>query len=113
VTLQAGGLSQRFGLVGSLPREARQVAAEVAAGLNAGFLGTDATLDSYHHIYWLPKLFERRSLAGWQEAGSPELRARARETARELIRTHEYELPENLARDLDRIYVRAERELAG
>ena len=88
-------------------------AAEVAAGLNAGFLGTDATLDSYHHIYWLPKLFERRSLAGWQEAGSPELRARARETARELIRTHEYELPENLARDLDRIYVRAERELAG
>jgi trimethylamine--corrinoid protein Co-methyltransferase len=87
-------------------------AAEAAAGLDGGFLGLDSTLDSYQRVYWLPKLFERRSLAGWREAGSPELRARAREIARALVASHEYELPQDLARELDRIYARAERELA-
>jgi trimethylamine:corrinoid methyltransferase-like protein len=87
-------------------------AAEVGAGLKSGFTTLDSTLSTYRDVYWLPKLFERRSLAGWMGAGCPDLRDRAKARVRELVAKHDYALPEDLSRELDRIYERAAKELA-
>jgi trimethylamine:corrinoid methyltransferase-like protein len=86
---------------------------EVAEGLEGGFLCLDSTLSQYQSVYWLPRLFERRSLAGWLGAGAPDMRHRAQEMAREYVSKHDYELPPALARELNAIYSRAEEELAG
>ncbi len=86
--------------------------AEVAAGLKGGFTPLDSTLSAYKDVYWLPKLFERRALAGWLGAGSPDLRDRAKQMARELIRKHDYTLAPELSHEVDRIYERASKELA-
>jgi trimethylamine--corrinoid protein Co-methyltransferase len=85
--------------------------AEVAAGLEGGFLGLESTASRYRQIYWLPRLFERRRFTGWQEAGRPRLGDRAKEMVREQLKQHDYELAPELWRELDRIYARAEREL--
>lgn len=87
-------------------------AAEVAAGVDGGFMTLDSTLSRYRDIYWLPKFFERRSLAGWLGAGSPDMRARAKQRVRDLVRQHQYELDPPLQREIDRIYRAAARELA-
>lgn len=86
--------------------------AEVAAGLKDGFLGLDSTVRSYRSVYWRPHLFERRTLGEWLAAGSPDFRRSAREMVRELGRRHDYELEPDLRGELDRIYTRAEKELA-
>ncbi len=86
---------------------------EVASGLGRGFLALDNTLSRYRDEYWLPEVFERRSLAGWLGAGAPAIRDRAKQIARERVAKHDYELPSDLLREVEAIYARAERELAG
>jgi trimethylamine:corrinoid methyltransferase-like protein len=93
--------------------DAEACAREVAAGLDGGFLGLDSTLSQYQSVYWLPRVFERRSLAGWLGAGAPDVHDRAKEMAREYAARHDYELPSDLSRELGAIYSRAEKELAG
>ena len=88
-------------------------AAEVAAAMDSGFMTLDSTLDFYREVYWLPRLFERRALAGWLGAGAPDLRQRAKELARKLVKKHDYSLPDDLLRELDRIYAKAEKDLVG
>ena len=88
-------------------------AAEVAAGLAGGFPGLESTARRYRDSYWLPSLFERRALAGWLNAGSPDLRARAKAEVRERLARHDYELAPELRRELTRIYAAAEAALAG
>jgi len=73
-------------------------AADVAAGIEGGFLGLESTAHLYRQIYWLPNLFERRRFTGWQEAGRPRLR--------------EFEVPADVKGELDAVYARAERDLA-
>jgi trimethylamine:corrinoid methyltransferase-like protein len=85
---------------------------DVAEGIESGFMGLDSTLSQYRQVYWLPRLMERRSLAGWLAAGAPNLHCRAKEIAREQVKKHDYELPADLLREINRIYARAERELA-
>ena len=87
--------------------------AEVAAGLADGFPGLESTARRYRDTYWLPSLFERRPLAGWLNAGSPDLRQRAKAEVRERLARHEYELERDLRRELARIYAGAESALAG
>ncbi len=86
---------------------------EIGDGLGRGFLASDATLDQYRRLYWLPRFLERRSLPAWLEAGSSDLRRRIHQLARERIAGHDYQLEPTLARELERIYARAERDLAG
>jgi trimethylamine--corrinoid protein Co-methyltransferase len=85
--------------------------AEAASGLDGGFLRLDSTLDHYREVYWLPRLFERRSLAGWLGDGAVDMRDRAKAIARERIRKHDYQLAPDLAREVDAVYARAERDL--
>lgn len=86
---------------------------QVAEGLEGGFLGLESTAAQYRRIYWLPHIFERRSLAGWLNAGEPEMRARATQIARESIQRHDFHLDAETARELDAVYRRAEREFGG
>ncbi len=86
---------------------------EVTAGLDRGFLALDTTLSRYREEYWLPRTLERRSLAGWLAAGAPDMRDRAKEMAWERVAKHDYELPSDLLREVNAIYARAERDLAG
>lgn len=93
--------------------DAAACAAEVASAMDGGFMTLDSTLAGYREVYWLPRLFERRSLAGWLGAGSPDLRGRAKDLARDLVRKHDYALPDDLSRELDRIYGKAATDLTG
>jgi len=86
--------------------------AEVGAGLKSGFMTLDSTLSTYRDVYWLPKLFERRSLAGWMGAGCPDLRDRAKNRVRELVAKHDYALPDDLSKEVDRIYAEADKRLS-
>jgi trimethylamine:corrinoid methyltransferase-like protein len=85
--------------------------ADVPEALGAGFLSLDSTLTAYQEVYWLPRLSERRSLAGWLAAGQPDLRDRAKALAREYIARHGYHLPDDMQRELERIYTEAKRNL--
>jgi len=88
-------------------------ASEVAEGMAGGFLGLDSTARLYRDIYWLPRIFERRSFNGWHEAGMPRVHDTAREFVREQLVKHDFRLPDDVSRELNAIYARAERALAG
>jgi len=84
---------------------------DVMAGIEHGFMGLDSSAENYRRLYWHPPLFERRFLGAWQEAGGPDIREQARAEVRRLVVSHEFRLPAELQREIDRIYSRAEREL--
>lgn len=104
---------QRFLRGADLRYDLEQCVAEAAEGLEQGFLGLDSTASLYRQVYWLPRLFERRRFTGWQEAGKPRLRGRAKAMVREQLRRHDYQPDPAVMREVERIYARAERELAG
>jgi trimethylamine---corrinoid protein Co-methyltransferase len=58
-----------------------------AVGPGGDFLSTDHTLAHYRDV-WYPRLFDRRMVEAWQEAGRPTALERARATARETIASH-------------------------
>ena len=93
--------------------EASACVSEVTEGVEEGFLGLETTARAYRDSYWLPALFERRSLGEWLAQNDRDPSRRAKEMARESRRRYEYELEPELRRELDRIYASAERELAG
>jgi len=86
--------------------------AEASEGLEHGFLALERAAAEYRRIYWLPRLFERRAFGAWQQSGKPRLRERAKEMVRERLRQHSYQLDREAARELDRIYARAQQDLA-
>ncbi len=86
--------------------------ADAAEGIHEGYLGLDTTVRRFRQVYWTPRLFERRSLAGWSAAGCPDLRRAVRAMVAERLKQFDYALDADLGRELDRIYARAERELA-
>ena len=93
--------------------DAEGVLREVEAGVAQGFVGLDRTLDEYRDLYWHPRLFERRFLGPWRNASEPRFSEVAREMARELTAQYDYRPPEKIRSEIERIYRRAERELAG
>jgi trimethylamine---corrinoid protein Co-methyltransferase len=58
-----------------------------AVGPGGDFLGTDHTHDHFREV-WYPRLFDRRMLEGWHEAGQPTALEAARALARATITTH-------------------------
>jgi trimethylamine---corrinoid protein Co-methyltransferase len=52
------------------------------------FLGTDQSLSLMNTEYYYPHTADRRRRGDWEEAGSPDMRAAARERAREILATH-------------------------
>lgn len=84
----------------------------VIEGASRGFLGLDSTLQRYRESCWYPRFFERGLLAAWQDSGSRELNERLREEARHLPSRHAFALPEEMQRELDNIYRRAEKHFS-
>jgi trimethylamine--corrinoid protein Co-methyltransferase len=99
------------GLDTGLDRDACLV--QVQEGTASSFLELDQTLHAYQSLYWHPRLFERRFVDPWRAAGSPRLPEQAAEVARALIAPHDSQPREEVRREFDRIYRRAERRLAG
>jgi len=87
-------------------------AAEVAAGREHGFWGLDSTAARFREVYWASRLFERRSLLAWQQAGGSDLRRRAKDFARAQMGKYGYEAKPEVRAAVERIYHRASRELA-
>jgi len=86
-------------------------AADVAEGIERGFMGLDSTVAGYRSACWYPRLFERGLLGSWREAGSPDIRPAARERVRAALARHDFALPADVQREIDRIYARAKTEL--
>ncbi len=86
---------------------------EVRRGVAGSFVALDSTLDHYRQVYWHPQLFDRGFLASQGYEGRLKLAQRARDMVADYISRHEFELEADKRRELDRIYARAERELAG
>lgn len=82
------------------------------AAYSGRYIEHDSTLENFRGA-WVPTLFEHSSLGVWQRNGSKSLRDRAREVAVERIRSHSYRLPDDVQKELDLIYGRAEREILG
>jgi trimethylamine--corrinoid protein Co-methyltransferase len=97
----------------SLNCDPEAAAGEVAEGMDGGFLGMDSTARLYRGIYWLPRIFERRSFSGWYQAGMPRVHGTAREFVREQLGKHDFRLPDDVSRELDAIYARAEAAIVG
>jgi trimethylamine--corrinoid protein Co-methyltransferase len=75
------------------------------------YLGTEHTRITWKEEQFLPRLSDRQRYETWVEEGSQDITDRARERAREILRTHEVPpLPEEQDRELNRIVRAAERE---
>jgi len=75
---------------------------ETKEGVDLGiFLALESTARAYRQVTWFPHLFDR-----------PDLRRRAKETVRQQLAEYDYALEPEITRELERIYERAERDLA-
>lgn len=82
--------------------------ADVMAGIRRGFVGLDSTLDTYRELYWHPRLFDRRSLGSWRNAGCPDIRDAAKAEVRRLVDSYDYVLDADRSREVDRVLAAAE-----
>jgi len=71
------------------------------------FVGLDTTLNSYRHIYWHPRLFERQFFSAWEGEGAKTIRQKTHAIIRELLSQYEYELEDELRKELDKILARS------
>lgn len=71
------------------------------------FLEEQLTLESYKREYSDFPLFDSAPVGHWLQEGAESLTRRALESAQERIAQHEYRIPEDQKRELDRIYSRA------
>ncbi len=81
-----------------------------AVGPGGHFLGTPHTLANLRS-FLRETVMDRSSWEAWEQAGRPDAARRATERARSILAEHEPEpLPEDVARELDRIVAAYERE---
>jgi trimethylamine--corrinoid protein Co-methyltransferase len=84
---------------------------EVVLG-EENFLSHESTLNHFREAFWIPELFEHLMLRQWQDKGGKSIHKRAKDIAKRKIKEHEFELTPEIQRELDRIYQKAEGELA-
>ncbi|MCK4420147.1 trimethylamine methyltransferase family protein [Candidatus Aerophobetes bacterium] len=76
------------------------------------FLSHQSTLDYFREAFWVPELFEHLMLRQWQDKGGKSIRERAKDIAKRKIKEHEFELPAEIQRELNRIYQKAKEEFS-
>lgn len=76
------------------------------------FLSHQSTLNYFREAFWVPELFEHLMLRQWQDKGGKSIRERAKDIAKRKIKEHEFELPAEIQRELDRIYQKAKEEFS-
>ena len=74
------------------------------------FLGEESTLQHFREEYSEPGFFDRSPVGEWLGRGGKGLEEQAHEVVLERIRKHDYELPVEQQRELDRIYACAEHD---
>ena len=74
------------------------------------FAGLKSTLRLFRQEYWEPALFTHSNLGQWSEMGAKSLRQCAREIARKKIEEQSYQAEDDVRRELEKIYRRAERD---
>jgi len=86
---------------------AREVIKEVGPGGN--FLTHEHTLKLFRKVRWFPKITNREKWEDWQAKGARDMRKRANEEARRILKEHypRY-LPPELQEELDRYAIKAQ-----
>ena len=82
-------------------------------GIGGEFVSHDSTLKDFRDAVWGPNVFEHIMLRKWRQMGEPELRDKLRAIAKERIKKHSYNLPEDISKELHKIYNRAKEEFGG
>jgi len=89
------------------------LAVEVIKQVGPGghYLDHEHTLRNFAEVNWFPKLTNRRKWDSWMEAGGRDMRQRANELARKILKEHHLygHLPEDLAREIDKMAVAAQK----
>ncbi|MHB0857770.1 MAG: trimethylamine methyltransferase family protein [Anaerolineae bacterium] len=85
---------------------------EIREGTEGSFIALESTRDHYRLGYWHPQLFDRGFLQTLDSSARTELARKARDMAESCIARHTFELDETRRREMDRIWARAQRELA-
>lgn len=80
-------------------------------GPGGTFLTHRSTRDAYKSAFWMPGLFRHDMLNHWLKDGAPSLQERARAHAKERIAEHEDPIAEDERRELERIYITAQKWL--
>lgn len=75
------------------------------------FLSHPTTLENYKEVYWFPRLFEHESLAQWRKEGKESIRKRIPKIVEKNISEHQFRLPIDVQKELDKIYKTAEEKL--
>jgi trimethylamine:corrinoid methyltransferase-like protein len=80
----------------------------IGKGIAEGhFVGMQDTLSRYRDFYYFPGLFRHWGLQRWRAEGEPSILAEAWARAQAEIASSTYELQEDVAQEIDRIYARA------
>ncbi len=83
-------------------------------GPGGGYLGQRHTMEHLLNEQYIPVLADRRSHAAWQQAGSKDIAARARERVQDLLDRHPpAPLDGHMAAELDRIVEAAQAQALG
>ena len=77
------------------------------------YMASEGTVQNFRALQWDSEVFPSRLLAQWQAAGCPLEEQAAVKEIKRLLDGYGYHLPEDKARTLDGIYVRAARDLVG
>ena len=84
----------------------------IEEGINeGGFLTHETTLEKYREICSFPEIFERESFPQWTQKGERSIRDKVREIAREKISAHAFAPPDDVKKELDKIYKKAQKHL--
>lgn len=92
--------------------EALSVALIEEIGPGGNYLSHASTLEKCRTAFWMPDLFEHTMLQQWREEGCVSLREKARDMARGRIMEHQFTLPAETQRALDRIWGKAVSEFS-
>jgi trimethylamine--corrinoid protein Co-methyltransferase len=106
------GMTKRF--VEGISVDADTLARDVidAVGPGGNFLAQQHTVDHLRKELWQARLFNRQTIAAWQEAGQPTMEDRVREEVRHIVETHQPEsLDGKVLDELNRLRRNGEKEI--
>jgi trimethylamine--corrinoid protein Co-methyltransferase len=79
-------------------------------GPGKSYIGRKSTFEQFRNEFWEPELFLHSNLGQWREMGSKTIWQYANESARKRIEQHTYRIDEDVKKELDKIYTRAEKD---
>jgi len=74
------------------------------------FIDSEDTFLNFKKEYYDPLLFDHSLFDHWQKSGSISIEKKANELVKEKIKNHDYKLPEDKQREINKIYKAAEKD---